>query len=332
MESYLKLSGNGVFCIIHPEPSKGFHSIILWEYLIPNIIFQWDTFTIPEVRLLASKPYDIQVVCHPEYENYYKENECKNVLILPWCIDNLLFNELVSKNNYTRIFDIGWVGRSDTWFYKNRSSVLSLIQNNNFTTNDVNKYYDWPQMFEIYLQSKIVINISRDDYSKDANMRCFEAMGCGALLFTQLPSELVELGFKEGKHFIGFENEIDLLKKVNYYLENTEERLIIAAEAQNKVLTEHTYLKRVEKLIGYVNNAGDDIIKRSWFRKLSNKNKYYYLAFSFYKEGELSELARCFLKVIFKRKIVVFKMLLISILKKTKKHFLNSVRAIKKTE
>ncbi|MEM4218097.1 MAG: glycosyltransferase [Candidatus Methanomethylicaceae archaeon] len=59
-----------------------------------------------------------------------------------------------------------------------------------------------------------MVNISRDDFPHDANMRCFEVMAAGALLVTSLPTELADLGFEEGRHFVGFEHEQDLLEKV----------------------------------------------------------------------------------------------------------------------
>ena len=62
-------------------------------------------------------------------------------------------------------------------------------------------------MAKIYKQSKVVVNLSRDDYLQDANLRCFEVMASGALLITPKPTELSEIGFIEGTHYVTFKTK-----------------------------------------------------------------------------------------------------------------------------
>ncbi len=53
--------------------------------------------------------------------------------------------------------------------------------------NDINRHYTPEEMSVVYKQSKIIFNLSQDDYLQDANLRCFEAMAAGALLITHNP-------------------------------------------------------------------------------------------------------------------------------------------------
>lgn len=101
----------------------------------------------------------------------------------------------------------------------------------------------------IYRQSKIVLNIARDDFPQDANLRAFEAMAGGALLLTLLPTELAQIGFEDGIHFVGFRKEAEILPLVRKYLSEESSRRRIAEAARHKVLSEHSYDRRVEAIL-----------------------------------------------------------------------------------
>jgi len=128
------------------------------------------------------------------------------------------------------------------------------------------RWHDPKEMAQVYRRSKIVVNISRDDYPQDANMRVFEAMAGGALLITGLPTELTELGFQEGKHFVGYHDEREIEDLVRYYLEHPQERLCIAEAARDLVLKEHTYDRRAETIIETVQQHNGEFFApaRQW--------------------------------------------------------------------
>jgi hypothetical protein len=293
-----------ILAVIHPEPYQPFHSLNIWNYHIPNIIFQWDTFTILQKRIAASKPYDIQIICHPRFKKSFNDAYCRNVLVLPWCFDDSI--SVHEKSDVKKIkFDIGWIGRSDAKFYKKRRIILNKILQSGYKLNDVEKKYSWTEMFEVFQLSKIVINVSRDDYPEDANMRCFEAMGCGALLLTQKNTELEELGLYAGKHFITYQNDDDLIKKVEYYLQNDDERNSIAINGRKEVLINHTYKKRVEELVNFINQNSNEVIQQNFFRKLTLPNKYFFLGFSFIKDINIVMLKKCVQKTSFTNKCIL---------------------------
>lgn len=310
---------SNILCIISPEPYETVHLIEVWDYAIPNFIIQWDTYAYPMKRVVASKPYDIQIICHLDYVELYKRNDCKHVLVLPFCLDSILLNDLVTTESFSRNLDIGWVGTTEPVFYSNRRSVLKLIKENNYKTNDITKKYStWAEMFRIFLTSKIVVNVSRDDFSQDATLRCYEGTGCGALLFTSIPTELGPIGFEDGIHFVGYNNEIDLKNKIDFYLKNDKEREAIANRGKELTLSKHTYTNRVNTIIDYVNNFGATAIKENVFRKKDLSEKYYHLAFTFSKDRDLKGVINCFRKTNLQYKLLLLPPVLILFLKSIK--------------
>lgn len=308
--------------IIHPEPYNSFHTISSWDFNIPTIIFQWDNFNILTKRILASKPYDMQVICHPRFKQYFHGHGCRKVLVLPWCIDDSLIASNIDFVGQKKVYDIGWIGRSDAEFYNQRREILRLILTKEYKINDVDRYYSWEEMFEVFQQSKIVINVSRDDFAEDANMRCFEAMGCGALLLTEFPTELEEIGLNDGIHFATYTSNDDLIQKINFYLKNENERCAIAKKGKDEVLHFHTYSTRVASLIDFLKVNSKECIENNAFRKLSEKEKFYWLAFCFIKDGNLKMLLKMIAKTSIIRKIQLSKHLFVLKLKQVKKRLI----------
>lgn len=96
------------------------------------------------------------------------------------------------------------------------------------------------EMFQIYLDSKIVVN----DYVDTANgigfnQRMFEVMGCGGFMLTREAPNF-EKDFPEG-FFATFKDDDDFLEKVDYYLNHEKEREQIARKGQQFVLENYDY-------------------------------------------------------------------------------------------
>ncbi len=107
------------------------------------------------------------------------------------------------------------------------------------------RFHTPEEMTDVYRRSKIVVNVTRDDFDHGANLRVFEAMAAGALLMTRTPTELCDLGFRAGEHFVGYERAEDVEGLVRRYLRDESERHRIAVAAQALVLGVHTYDQRV---------------------------------------------------------------------------------------
>jgi spore maturation protein CgeB len=103
-------------------------------------------------------------------------------------------------------------------------------------------------MFEVLAQSKIALNRHIDAAEGHANnMRLYEATGTGALLLTDMGSNLSDL-FEPGREAVVYEDADDLVSKVEHYLANDDERVAIARAGQERTLREHTYARRIGEL------------------------------------------------------------------------------------
>lgn len=251
--------------IVNLESPESIIPIDLLSYPIPCATFEFDSFTRSRLRARACRLFDFQFVCHPGFDDLFKSLGCSWPVLLPWCCDDKLADSIPEKN---KKYDLGWVGRSDARFYSHRRRILSLLKEN-YNLNNTSRYYNWEEMYEVYRKSRIAVNISRDDFPQDANMRCFEAMGAGAMLITQLPSELEKLGYEEGRHFIGFRKEKELLGKIHFFLSKPRTLEQISQEGRTLTLEEHTYKKRAEKILDLFLTHGKEAMKRNSFRTLN---------------------------------------------------------------
>ena len=224
----------------------------------PTAIFHIDTYVALKWRVRWSAMYDYTFVFHPGFETAFQAGGIAGARLLPHAAERDLFDQ----DEIERRFDVGWVGRKSRSIYGTRDRVLGALSER-FTMNDAGRFYAPEEMADIYRASKIVVNISRDDFPQDANMRCFEAMAAGALLMTGMPSELTALGFEEGVHFAGYGHPDEIPDLVARWLERDEQRNTVAKRARDLVLRAHTYDARVESILEAI-NAGAQAPARTW--------------------------------------------------------------------
>lgn len=97
---------------------------------------------------------------------------------------------------------------------------------------------------------KIHLNCNISD---DINYRTFETTGCGTFLLTNYTPNLEKL-FEIGKEIVVYKDLNDLDDKVKYYLENEEEREVIAKAGYERSRKDHTYYQRAKTLIDIIKN------------------------------------------------------------------------------
>jgi len=205
--------------------------------------------------------FDLVFVFHPGYDAEFRAAGHPGAHFIPHAIEASHY----SDEEPSRVFDIGWVGQTSGPLYRTRERLLPVLSRA-FKMNDWRSRYEPEEMARIYRQSKIVVNIARDDFPQDANLRVFEAMAAGALLLTTLPTELAQIGFEDGVHFAGFREEAEILPLVRKYLLEESVRRRIAEAARHKVLSEHSYDRRVEAILELAKQSGRKLLApaRSW--------------------------------------------------------------------
>lgn len=188
--------------------------------------------------------FDYVFLFHPGFEDGFREAGHSNPVTMLHAVDAEFFANSAAE----RPLDIGFIGRSGGPVHKTRRRVLEKLATS-FRMNEWKRMHSYEELAQVYCASKVVVNVGRDDYPTDVSLRFAEAMAAGALFITVLPSEMSQLGFIDGVHFIGARSEAEIPGLVRYYLDHTAERNQIADAGREKVLREHTYDSRAEELI-----------------------------------------------------------------------------------
>jgi hypothetical protein len=186
---------------------------------IPTLCFHVDTYAFTRRRVRWSYLFDHVVVFHPGYDSIFSEAGHPGAFLLPHAVQREFFD----GPELPREFEIGWVGQVSGPNYRSRGELLPRLAAM-FRTNNWARPHTLEEVAGVYQRSRIVVNIGRDDFPQDANQRVFEAMASGALLLTSLPTELTELGFQEGTHFVAYRQESEIVSLVQKYLQDGRNR------------------------------------------------------------------------------------------------------------
>jgi Glycosyl transferases group 1 len=204
-----------------------------------------DSFWWTESRIRWSMLFDYVFVWHLPLVPRYQAAGHPKVFPMPHAVDTDLC--LGAQPEDDRPFDLGWIGAFNYRHYARRNRIVGGLSAR-FKMNDFQRQHSKQQTADVYRHSKMVVNVSRDDFPPEANMRCYEAMGAGALLITQIPTELTDWGFREGEHFIGWREEKEIPELVQHYLDRPAERNQIARAGQDLTLRDFTFQRCRDKM------------------------------------------------------------------------------------
>jgi len=251
LDEFLKSCPRRPTWIFHFECNRAILPEGLARSEIPTVYFDVDTYAYTHRRIRWDSLFDHVAVFHPGYEDRFHQAGHRGAFLLPHaaCL------EFFDMPDVTREFDLGWVGQSSGPLYQKRAEWLPKLASL-FRTNDWSRPYTLSEVADVYRRSRLVVNIARDDFRQDANLRVFEVLASGALLITVVPSELSRIGFEEGIHFVGYRQESEIPSLVQKYLRDEESRFRIAQAGRLKALREHTYDARVEQLVAHLRLQG----------------------------------------------------------------------------
>ena len=254
IETLLKKCPSRPDLILHPETDFPYLPEGLTEVDIPTACFHIDTFKYLNQRLRWSGLFDFPLLFHPNLENEFRRagHAGARTNLHAAQID---FYGRAAVAQDERGYEVGWVGQVGGALYQARARILPELARE-FRMNDWKRRYTLAETAELYRHSKIVVNVGRDDYPQDANMRVFEVMAAGTLLITRMPSELTSAGFVEGEHFVGYSDESEIVGLVRRYLKDDSGREKIAGAGRELVLGEHTYDHHVAGLMNAIAQPG----------------------------------------------------------------------------
>jgi hypothetical protein len=172
---------------------------------------------------------------------------------MPHAVDETCFK----KSEILKKYDVCFIGHlQDVANYNNMNRIEALDrlfkEFSEFYYGTRNPAFPEINIFEDaalkFCQSKIVFNISIKD---DINMRVFETLSTGSFLLTNWLPTLGEL-FEDGKDLVTYKTYDEMIEKAHYYLNHDKERIKIAESGYNKVISKHTYKKRIETVLDII--------------------------------------------------------------------------------
>lgn len=110
------------------------------------------------------------------------------------------------------------------------------------------RYVAEEEKAKAYVSAKVLINTMFYGEIEGVNCTLFEAAGCGAFQIADWKPSLPEL-FEPEREVVTFRTRQELKAKVNYYLAHPAERREIADRAYARAHSEHTYARRLEKML-----------------------------------------------------------------------------------
>ncbi len=235
--------GINIDCLIYYDDS-GLPSISDIENLpFKKIFYSVDTHHHIDWHKEFARLFEVVLLAQKSFINDFKLEHLSEKVnwFPPWPTINIEPSEI-------RTIDVSFRGTMDEGLHPGRKNFLE------YCSNYVNLDFGQGDYVEVYSKSKIVIN---EAVRGDLNFRVFEAIMSGALLLNPRINNGLEDIFQDGTHYVAYsdgdaENAISLIK---YYLENEEERLRIANCGREKLLAEHTSIKRALKLNEYIHTA-----------------------------------------------------------------------------
>jgi spore maturation protein CgeB len=155
-----------------------------------------------------------------------------------WCQTRERFMTTLAENFNLRIFGPWGKKIAD-------DSPLRPYLNDGFFTPE--------EMVQIFCSGKVIINIHSWYGISDhgTNPRIFEACGCGSFQLVDSKQEIPEL-YEPDREIVLWRDEKELVEKVGWALENEDKRLAIGRGGLARTLKQHTYIKRMEQMLGMV--------------------------------------------------------------------------------
>ena len=224
--------------------------------------------------------YDIIYISDLGHESEWKQYGAKNINILPISAGSPnTFQKIIGKVGDNKIYDVVFIGNLygvhshkleildfliskgvdiNIWTGhdngKRNKTIVSSVSNGDGSPIDdfprvksrVKGLAHGEKMVKIFAQSKIALNIHILTQPCGGNLRLFEIPSAKTFqIVDKCPSDW----FIDGHEIVLFKNKNDLLSKINYYLNNDHERIRICNNGFNRLVKEHTYERRVKKLL-----------------------------------------------------------------------------------
>ncbi|MGG6269252.1 glycosyltransferase family protein [Leptolyngbya sp. AN03gr2] len=201
----------------------------------PAVMKLGDTFHWGDGSLSGIIEYCQELQCdyHWVYQgvqhlHFFVEAGLKNVF---WVPGTYVIQPHRTRSHSEKIYDVVFRG-SQSSHHVQRTRLLQFLQQSGVEVDIAQKPYI--DCLEDYTKAHIVLNFSLNG---DTNRRVYEVLMAGGFLLTDrlsVQSGLFSL-FEEGVHLECYNNEAELLEKIEYYLQHPDQAAQIAAAGHQKL-------------------------------------------------------------------------------------------------
>lgn len=208
-----------------------------------DALFFKDKFLVNRARSLGLNAHYLPEACMPKWHKRTElSDEEKKIYGCDITIAGnmyyyraIIFEELI-KNFSVKL----WGPGMPRWL---NSAVKKAYQGRGVTELEKSKAFN---------AAKIVLNTFQGEVF-GVNQRFFEIAGCGGFQICEYRDEIKEF-FEIGKEIVTFSDIKDLKEKAAYYLAHDDERRKISDAAYDRAHREHTFQKRIEKMLEIISN------------------------------------------------------------------------------
>ncbi len=211
------------------------------EHLRPSIFYAIDTHLEKPYRRIREQARRHDLVCCAQREGAERLQR-ETDLAAEW-LPLGCEPELHASPGGERTLDVAFVGTDGK--RSARPRLLRILRHR--YTNAFIGQAPHIELGRLYGSAKIGFNCS---IQNDVNMRMFEVMAAGALLVTnQIEENGIDELFRAGEHYVVYRNALGMLEAIEHYLSHEVERAAIAEAGRQLVLSQHTYHRRVVRLL-----------------------------------------------------------------------------------
>lgn len=150
-------------------------------------------------------------------------------------------------------YDVSFIGGSD----KERDSIYNFLKNKyrtKFFGPKYSKNFVRPEEFrQICCRSHIVLNISRGTYEGYSSLRLWNLLACGSMVLTKKIPKMTEyMGLEADKDIVEFSNFVELSRKIDYYLKNSDKRKEIETNGLEFLKNNRTWTHSASEIINLI--------------------------------------------------------------------------------
>lgn len=167
--------------------------------------------------------------------------------------DRIQFIQYLLQNS---AYKIKVVGKWTIPLLRFRSNPKLMIHEGWFEPSVVAKFYNGAK---IVLNTHRPFNLRQNQnklgiIGKSINNRTFDIAACSSFQLIEFKEDLPN-HFVEDKEIVSFRSNQELVQKIDFYIKFEEERQLIADHARNRVLKEHTFKHRLEKMLELIKDS-----------------------------------------------------------------------------